>query len=126
MYTRERKLPKEIIPELKEAAARVGRDWKDFVVTDNTCGPRPPPQPLLKVRPALGQTARGAAASAGRASGGHARVRKRLLPRGVPRRTCCRRAADGQGGSQLAGTFQCVADASAPIPRMRARAGGGG
>ncbi|GBF88212.1 hypothetical protein Rsub_00924 [Raphidocelis subcapitata] len=48
VYTRDRQLPAEIIPELKEAAAKVGRDWKDFVVTDNTCGPHPPPQPLLK------------------------------------------------------------------------------
>ncbi|KAI8469658.1 MAG: Violaxanthin de-epoxidase-domain-containing protein [Monoraphidium minutum] len=49
VYTRDRQLPADIIPELREAAKGAGIKWEDFKVTDNTCGPHPPPPPgLLK------------------------------------------------------------------------------
>jgi len=50
VYTRARSLPPEIIPELQEAAAKVGLEWSRFTATDNTCGPHPPAQSLLQVR----------------------------------------------------------------------------
>ena len=34
-------LPQEYVPELTEAFAKVGVSWKDFALTDNTCGPEP-------------------------------------------------------------------------------------
>jgi len=38
VYTRDAKLPPELIPRLKEAAKKVNFDWdKDFSLTDNTC-----------------------------------------------------------------------------------------
>merc|ERR1719491_97378 len=38
VYTRDSKLPPELIPRLKEAAKKVNFDWdKDFKLTDNTC-----------------------------------------------------------------------------------------
>lgn len=38
MYTRDAKLPPEIIPRLREAAKKVNFDFdKDFTATDNTC-----------------------------------------------------------------------------------------
>jgi len=38
VYTRESKLPTELVPRLREAAKKVNFDWdKDFTVTDNTC-----------------------------------------------------------------------------------------
>ncbi|KAI3423368.1 VDE domain-containing protein [Psidium guajava] len=42
VYTRSAVLPDSIIPELDRAAKSVGRDFKDFIRTDNTCGPEPP------------------------------------------------------------------------------------
>lgn len=38
VYTRESKLPEELIPRLREAAKKVNFDYdKDFIATDNTC-----------------------------------------------------------------------------------------
>jgi len=38
VYTRDAKMPPELIPRLKEAAKKVNFDWdKDFKLTDNTC-----------------------------------------------------------------------------------------
>jgi len=38
IYTRDSKMPPELIPRLKEAAKKVNFDWdKDFKLTDNTC-----------------------------------------------------------------------------------------
>merc|ERR1712038_1704041 len=38
VYTRDSKLPEELIPRLREAAKKVNFDYdKDFTVTDNTC-----------------------------------------------------------------------------------------
>lgn len=38
VYTRDAKMPPELIPRLKEAAKKVNFDWdKDFSLTDNTC-----------------------------------------------------------------------------------------
>ncbi|XP_010247238.1 PREDICTED: violaxanthin de-epoxidase, chloroplastic isoform X2 [Nelumbo nucifera] len=42
VYTRSAVLPESIIPELKNAAKSVGRDFNKFITTDNTCGPEPP------------------------------------------------------------------------------------
>lgn len=42
VYTRSAVLPDSIVPELERAAKSVGRDFKDFIRTDNTCGPEPP------------------------------------------------------------------------------------
>ncbi|GER28824.1 violaxanthin de-epoxidase [Striga asiatica] len=41
VYTRARVMPQTIIPQLEEAARKVGRDFKKFIMTDNTCGPEP-------------------------------------------------------------------------------------
>merc|ERR1719183_470139 len=40
VYTRAPALPKEYIPELREAVAKVGLKWDDFTLTDNTCKAR--------------------------------------------------------------------------------------
>ncbi|KIZ04782.1 hypothetical protein MNEG_3176 [Monoraphidium neglectum] len=48
VYTRERQLPQELVPELTEVAKGANLKWSDFTITDNTCGPHPPPKPLLK------------------------------------------------------------------------------
>jgi violaxanthin de-epoxidase len=37
VYTSAAKLPKEIIPRLEAAAKKVGHDWSEFTVTDNSC-----------------------------------------------------------------------------------------
>lgn len=42
VYTRSAVLPKSIVPELQKAAKSVGRDFNNFITTDNTCGPEPP------------------------------------------------------------------------------------
>ncbi|XP_020599069.1 violaxanthin de-epoxidase, chloroplastic-like [Phalaenopsis equestris] len=42
VYTRSPQLPATIIPELENAAKKVGRDFTKFIATDNTCGPEPP------------------------------------------------------------------------------------
>ncbi|XP_030475455.1 violaxanthin de-epoxidase, chloroplastic-like [Syzygium oleosum] len=42
LYTRSAVLPDSIVPELERAAKSVGRDFKDFIRTNNTCGPEPP------------------------------------------------------------------------------------
>ncbi|XP_030475388.2 violaxanthin de-epoxidase, chloroplastic-like [Syzygium oleosum] len=42
LYTRSAVLPDSIVPEIERAAKSVGRDFKDFIRTDNTCGPEPP------------------------------------------------------------------------------------
>ncbi|KAL5999658.1 Violaxanthin de-epoxidase, chloroplastic [Asimina triloba] len=42
VYTRSQVLPESIIPELQQAAKSVGRDFSEFIKTDNTCGPEPP------------------------------------------------------------------------------------
>ena len=49
VYTRERTLPKEYVPELEAAAAAAGLKWSDFQVTNNSC---PPPPRLAVVAPA--------------------------------------------------------------------------
>lgn len=36
-------LPEEYIPEIEAKLNSVGLKWADFKVTDNTCGPHPPP-----------------------------------------------------------------------------------
>lgn len=46
VYTKADLLPQEYIPELREAAEKVGLDWDQFVVTDNRCGPHPPRRSL--------------------------------------------------------------------------------
>jgi hypothetical protein len=47
IYTTDASLPKEYVPELKLAAESVGLDWDKFVLTNNTCGPHPPPKSLV-------------------------------------------------------------------------------
>ncbi|KAK6156427.1 hypothetical protein DH2020_010675 [Rehmannia glutinosa] len=42
VYTRSAVLPESIIPQLEKAAQSVGRDFRNFIRTDNTCGPEPP------------------------------------------------------------------------------------
>ncbi|KAI4311037.1 hypothetical protein MLD38_035974 [Melastoma candidum] len=42
VYTRSPVLPETIVPELERAAKTVGRDFSNFIRTDNTCGPEPP------------------------------------------------------------------------------------
>lgn len=42
LYTRSAVLPESIVPELEKAAQSVGRDFKTFIRTNNTCGPEPP------------------------------------------------------------------------------------
>lgn len=42
IYTRSSVLPESIVPELERAAQSVGRNFKDYIRTDNTCGPEPP------------------------------------------------------------------------------------
>ncbi|KAJ7978216.1 Violaxanthin de-epoxidase [Quillaja saponaria] len=41
VYTRSAVLPDSIVPELEKAAKSVGRDFNQFIRTDNTCGPEP-------------------------------------------------------------------------------------
>lgn len=48
VYTRERSLPEQYIPELRAAAEAAGLDWDKFVVTDNSCPPKPPPASLAQ------------------------------------------------------------------------------
>ena len=46
-------LPEEYIPEIKERLKPLGIKWEDFKLTNNSCGPHPPPvNPLERVRPA--------------------------------------------------------------------------
>lgn len=42
VYTRSAVLPESIVPELEAAAKKVGRDFNQFIRTDNSCGPEPP------------------------------------------------------------------------------------
>ncbi|XP_074563670.1 violaxanthin de-epoxidase, chloroplastic [Curcuma longa] len=42
VYTRSAVLPDSIVPELEKAAKSIGRDFSNFIKTDNTCGPEPP------------------------------------------------------------------------------------
>ncbi|KAJ7282192.1 hypothetical protein O6H91_Y355800 [Diphasiastrum complanatum] len=42
VYTRSKTLPPSIVPALQEAAKKVGLNFQDFRLTDNTCGPEPP------------------------------------------------------------------------------------
>ncbi|KAK8928364.1 hypothetical protein KSP39_PZI017925 [Platanthera zijinensis] len=42
VYTRAATLPETIVPELENAAKSVGKDFSNFITTDNTCGPEPP------------------------------------------------------------------------------------
>ncbi|XP_023741283.1 violaxanthin de-epoxidase, chloroplastic [Lactuca sativa] len=42
IYTRSPTLPESIIPNLQKAAKSVGRDFNNFITTDNSCGPEPP------------------------------------------------------------------------------------
>ncbi|KAK9292128.1 hypothetical protein L1049_020086 [Liquidambar formosana] len=42
VYTRSAVLPESIVPELEKAAKSIGRDFNQFIRTDNTCGPEPP------------------------------------------------------------------------------------
>ncbi|XP_019418765.1 PREDICTED: violaxanthin de-epoxidase, chloroplastic [Lupinus angustifolius] len=41
VYTRSAVLPESIIPELEKAAKNVGRDFRQFIKTNNSCGPEP-------------------------------------------------------------------------------------
>jgi violaxanthin de-epoxidase len=41
LYTRSAVLPESIVPELERAAKSIGRDFNQFIKTDNTCGPEP-------------------------------------------------------------------------------------
>ncbi|CAL5194966.1 unnamed protein product [Lathyrus oleraceus] len=41
VYTRSSVLPESIVPELEKVAKSVGRDFSNFIRTDNTCGPEP-------------------------------------------------------------------------------------
>ncbi|KAF7825954.1 violaxanthin de-epoxidase, chloroplastic isoform X1 [Senna tora] len=41
LYTRSAVLPETIVPELEKAARSVGRDFSQFIRTDNACGPEP-------------------------------------------------------------------------------------
>lgn len=41
VYTRSAVLPESIVPELERAAKSIGRDFNEFIKTDNTCGPEP-------------------------------------------------------------------------------------
>ncbi|XP_002987036.2 violaxanthin de-epoxidase, chloroplastic [Selaginella moellendorffii] len=41
VYTRSSSLPKSNFPELRLAAAKVGLDFDNFKMTDNSCGPQP-------------------------------------------------------------------------------------
>lgn len=47
-WRRESKLPDQYIPELREAAEKVGLKWDEFIITDNTCPPHPPPKSLVE------------------------------------------------------------------------------
>ncbi|VFQ64741.1 unnamed protein product [Cuscuta campestris] len=42
LYTRSAILPESIVPEIRRAAERVGRNFDQFIRTDNSCGPEPP------------------------------------------------------------------------------------
>lgn len=42
VYTRSAVLPESIVPELEAAAKNVGRDFNQFIRTDNSCRPEPP------------------------------------------------------------------------------------
>ncbi|XP_057477083.1 violaxanthin de-epoxidase, chloroplastic isoform X1 [Actinidia eriantha] len=42
VYTRSAVLPLSIVPELEKAAQSVGRNFNEFIRTNNTCGPEPP------------------------------------------------------------------------------------
>lgn len=48
VYTRAAALPPEYVPELSAAAEAAGLKWSDFTLTDNTCGPHPPPESLAE------------------------------------------------------------------------------
>lgn len=41
VYTRSAVLPESIVPELERAAKSIGRDFNEFIKTDNACGPEP-------------------------------------------------------------------------------------
>ena len=41
VYTRSAVLPESIVPELERAAKSIGRNFNEFIKTDNTCGPEP-------------------------------------------------------------------------------------
>ena len=41
VYTRASSLPTDLIPELKEQAEAAGLDWNKFIITDNSCPPKP-------------------------------------------------------------------------------------
>lgn len=42
LYTRSKTVPENIVPELEKATRSVGRDFSQFIRTNNTCGPEPP------------------------------------------------------------------------------------
>ena len=42
--------PQELVPELTAAVEKVGLKWADFIITDNSCKPHPPPKSLVEVR----------------------------------------------------------------------------
>lgn len=48
VYTRARSLPTEYVPAFEAAVSKVGLKWADFTVTDNACGPQPPPPTLAE------------------------------------------------------------------------------
>ncbi len=48
VYTRAASLPPDLIPELSAAVEGAGLKWADFALTDNSCGPHPPPETLAE------------------------------------------------------------------------------
>lgn len=48
VYTRSASLPPALIPELKEKAEAAGLKWEDFILTDNSCKPRPAKKGLVQ------------------------------------------------------------------------------
>jgi violaxanthin de-epoxidase len=48
VYTRSASLPPDLVPELAAAAEAAGLKWADFALTDNACGPHPPPESLAE------------------------------------------------------------------------------
>ena len=48
VYTRQKSLPVELIPELQAQAEAAGLDWSQFQLTDNTCPPKAPPKGPLE------------------------------------------------------------------------------
>lgn len=48
VYTRSASLPDEYVPEIKQALGKIGQNWDDWKITDNTCKPHPPVTGLIQ------------------------------------------------------------------------------